>query len=704
MEYYKKNMIDAMYGMFEPMLRLNDKLTRMKEEYHSTSLDKKSEWNGAFFDDLQYEEIQKGLNAGLNAVEYAKPEYSAITMSLMRSALMAGVDISPILGSNKQFSDQQIALLVVAGMTGENMELIAHPELEPDRMRARLIEEYVPEDMPDMKISIEDMHEYGYMDDYVMLPLLAERAEELYTSYDIYMLYRDGTEALAEHRGMIKLHAEHGGIFGIEKPYWKRELALDKQGLERAEPVRDTETDIQRVQSEDESNYPPAAVFIISDRCIEIHKYTNGYAYTVYDDFLREINSFTYHNMNSDMAMEEALSNIISDMMQSNDTGNRLKGHISADDKPVMVKDYDEIMNEINRYGRIVPDYVRKTRAGYKPIMGHDMYDVEAVVQEYFYTKIGESGLQIEMIDIAICGSRSRGLEHGLSDLDVVIEYDTVRGAELKGTVKEDTVFNVLHEDDFRIGGVVIDINPITATESGTIQDYLIRAEAYLTEKAEQREQEQIRFSGEVDSVLEGTYSRHDALKVCDTPDILSAAGCKKLPMLYTQRHLRNAVGVVSDSKAHNHSLNVSQIKKLPELLRDPVMVMDSISRDDSLVVVTEQLDNARRPVIVIIRPNGEGVYEVNPMDTNFITSVYGKDNICNFITNEVNQGKILYWNKNKSQALFSVLQLQLPQGLNNLDSNIILHKSSNIVNGNEIKKEGEIEKKVPKGAHHKTR
>lgn len=595
MEYYKKNVIDAMYGIFEPMLKLNDELTKMKEEYHSTALEKKTLWQGAFFDALQYDEIQRGLDAGINVASYANPEYSAISMSLMRIALEAGVDISPIVDNNKHFSERQLALLVVAAMAGESMDLIAYPELELERMRARLLDEYFPIDMPDPGITIDDMHEYGYMEDYVMLPLLSEKAEELYTSYDIYMLYRDGGEVLVEHEDMIRQHAENGGVFGIEKQNWKRELA--------------------QKTAEQFSTLPAAG--------------------------------------------------------------------------------YDEFMNEADKYNKIIPEFVQKTRACYKPISGMDMYDVENAVQDYFSAKADEYGLQITIIDIAICGSRSRGLEHGLSDLDVVIEYEMTGDTELNETMKEDAVFNIMHEDDFKIEGVVIDINPITATQSGTIQDYLVHADAYLAKKAKQREQERNRFSNEVDSVLEGTYGRYDALKVCDTPDILSAVGCRKLPMLYTQKHLKNAIGMKVNSKDHIHNLTIEQIKKLPEMLRDPIMVMDSISRDDSLVVVTEQLDNVQHPIIVIVRPHGVGVYEVNPLDTNFITSVYAKDNIYNFISNEINEGKVLYWNKNKSQALFSVLQLQLPQGLNNLDSNIILHKSSNIVNENQRKNEEKREEKI---------
>ena len=51
------------------------------------------------------------------------------------------------------------------------------------------------------------------------------------------------------------------------------------------------------------------------------------------------------------------------------------------------------------------------------------------------------------------------------SDLDVVVQ--------LSGNEREDDLFNLLHEDKFRIGGVLVDINPITEYKTGTLEEYL---------------------------------------------------------------------------------------------------------------------------------------------------------------------------------------------------------------------------------------
>lgn len=192
-------------------------------------------------------------------------------------------------------------------------------------------------------------------------------------------------------------------------------------------------------------------------------------------------------------------------------------------------------------------------------------------------------------------------------------------------------------------------------------------------------------FSEQVDDVLAGKANKFNALKVCETPDLLIKCGCEQLPMLYTQRHLREALKP-KNKHSHSHGLDVKQIKRLPELLENPVMIMDSTSTNDSIVVVTSEIDRDNFPVVISIKPNGKGIYELQNIDSNFITSVYGRGNFETFLNRVVESNNLLYYNKEKSQELFSCLGLQSSEAINNLDSNIIIHQSRNIVKANDEK------------------
>lgn len=136
---------------------------------------------------------------------------------------------------------------------------------------------------------------------------------------------------------------------------------------------------------------------------------------------------------------------------------------------------------EANRIGsevydsRAVLEFKAKTEECFRPINGLSATEIEELVEEYVNAKLNENDFVASLRDLVLTGSRCRGLEGKHSDLDVVVEY--------VGDEREDDMFNLLHEDKFTIGGVKIDINLITANETGTLEEYLPGVEEYLEEK-----------------------------------------------------------------------------------------------------------------------------------------------------------------------------------------------------------------------------
>lgn len=120
-----------------------------------------------------------------------------------------------------------------------------------------------------------------------------------------------------------------------------------------------------------------------------------------------------------------------------------------------------------------------KTGEMFNDIDGWDASDIEADVWNYVSSKIKECKMDAIIVDAVISGSRCRGLENDTSDIDVVVEYI--------GDVREDALFNVLNDVEnngsYEFGGVKVDINPITADQTGTLAEYLPQVEKYLNEK-----------------------------------------------------------------------------------------------------------------------------------------------------------------------------------------------------------------------------
>ena len=110
-------------------------------------------------------------------------------------------------------------------------------------------------------------------------------------------------------------------------------------------------------------------------------------------------------------------------------------------------------------------------------------------------------------------------------------------------------------------------------------------------------------------------------------------------------------------------------------------MLVDSITRNDSIIAVLPSIDVDKCPIVVSIYPNGKARCENSEIASNFATSIYGREDFEVFLNRCIKNDKVLYYDKQKSQELFSLLGLEFSEGLNNLDLNAIIHQSRNIVN-----------------------
>ena len=128
----------------------------------------------------------------------------------------------------------------------------------------------------------------------------------------------------------------------------------------------------------------------------------------------------------------------------------------------------------------VVADFRAKTEELFNSLDGQSAEDIEKTVYAYVQSQIDEYGLDAEIVDVVVAGSRCRGIEKENSDLDVVVEYT--------GSTREDDLFNMLHEDSIYIAGIQVDINPITESRTGTLETYLPEVETYLQEKAQQQQ------------------------------------------------------------------------------------------------------------------------------------------------------------------------------------------------------------------------
>ena len=216
--------------------------------------------------------------------------------------------------------------------------------------------------------------------------------------------------------------------------------------------------------------------FSIKDKFVSIQTCTEGYDYSVFDTDYKLIDGGVYDNPN--ISIHAALKDVLEDF------------GLSEQDERIPV-DYEELMEkteavereqlneriraEAPEADRVVADFKAKTEELFNGINGQTQDDIEQTVWAYMQSKIDEYEIDVELVDVVVSGSRCRGLEKAGSDLDVVVEY--------KGREHEDDLFNVFNEDGLMIGGIKVDINPITEGKTGTLATYLPGVESYLAEK-----------------------------------------------------------------------------------------------------------------------------------------------------------------------------------------------------------------------------
>ena len=169
-----------------------------------------------------------------------------------------------------------------------------------------------------------------------------------------------------------------------------------------------------------------------------------------------------------------------------------------------------------------------------------------------------------------------------------------------------------------------------------------------------------LRFGYEVDLATCGEMNPLNQLKVCDTPGLFLEAGFEPKPMMYTQRHLADAIHPKDVENYHWHGLSISQIKRLPSLLRDPVMLCDNPSRTDSILAVLAEVDGDKLPLIISIKPNGRGNYELREIETNIILTVFGKDNFERYFDAVITPDKVIYYTERQGRKLEALAERQL--------------------------------------------
>ena len=213
---------------------------------------------------------------------------------------------------------------------------------------------------------------------------------------------------------------------------------------------------------------PDNIAYEVENRFIGIQICDDGYDYSIYDENYTLLDGGIYDN--PDVCFRIATFDIIDNMLEDE----KLCGSVSRESCFMRI-DYEKLMERVevteqkaierHLHMDALEKYKSEVEARFHTINGMDANCVLMLAKDYLQEKITAYDLDAQIVDAIIAGSRGRGEETAESDLDIVVEF--------QGSIREDFLFNVAHEDEFLIGDVLLDINPIKKEKSGTLKDYI---------------------------------------------------------------------------------------------------------------------------------------------------------------------------------------------------------------------------------------
>lgn len=188
-------------------------------------------------------------------------------------------------------------------------------------------------------------------------------------------------------------------------------------------------------------------------------------------------------------------------------------------------------------------------------------------------------------------------------------------------------------------------------------------------------------FAEQVDDWLAGEIPTNDTLILGGTPQIYQDIGFTALPITIDQRHLRS---ILRTPKNPDHDLGVDIVKRLPELIADPVLIIEDETALDGnvFIVFGERNPKTDRQIIGAMRMSSGSSVNGISIDANRLKTSHSRGDLTERIARAVkkeNSGEsaaVYYVDKQRATDLLEPAQSQVlatlvrPDGfVNSIDS-----------------------------------
>lgn len=172
-----------------------------------------------------------------------------------------------------------------------------------------------------------------------------------------------------------------------------------------------------------------------------------------------------------------------------------------------------------------------------------------------------------------------------------------------------------------------------------------------------------IPYQKQIDAFYSGdskTVGRSDDIYIADADNSLSALGIGEKPFFMLKSNLKKSTRIAGNNPSYSaHGISESVIRKLPELIKSPALVVQGDGRISIIPGITVKTEkNNTAPLLIAVNPNSS----VDGIDAYEIKSIYGRENFANWLDLRARDSKIIAGDEKKAAALLRDVGKQYPE------------------------------------------
>ena len=178
-----------------------------------------------------------------------------------------------------------------------------------------------------------------------------------------------------------------------------------------------------------------------------------------------------------------------------------------------------------------------------------------------------------------------------------------------------------------------------------------------MAAKIEQNKEEDSKYVEQVKRYLDGKMPAYERFCLGSNPNVLKLLGSQAESVVLNQSDVKNALADNANrtsKHSEGHEIPSENLYQLSKEIRNPIMILNGSKNTQSIVMLTELKNKENLNIVLSIaldRQNGK---------VNKITSLYGKNNVSNYVS--IHQKDIVALNIEKTEKLYRDIGYQLPK------------------------------------------